>query len=175
MSKSFSQKLLQRSNRSACEHLSAQGKGLSIACAAVESVINYTEHCVEHSVDDEIVHMHAEIQNRINRAIEEQRKDKKDLEPVEEVDLGVEVNCAEELKRLCHTKAKLYMLPIDTVKSTVIGEGPVSAEINKMFQYHLYHFKLFTKLFNGSPTKQACDVACSLKTLADMVLSPSVK
>jgi hypothetical protein len=34
-------------------HLSEQSKGLSMACAAVESVIDYTEHCVEHSADDE--------------------------------------------------------------------------------------------------------------------------
>ena len=55
-------------------NLSAQGKGLSIACAAVESVIDYTEHCVERSADDEIMCMHTEIQSRINRAIEEQQK-----------------------------------------------------------------------------------------------------
>ena len=46
-----------------CNNLSSQGKGLSIACAAVESVIDYTEHCVEHSADDEIMCMHTEIQS----------------------------------------------------------------------------------------------------------------
>ena len=143
-----------------CRHLSEQGKGLSIACAAVESVIDYTEHCVEHSADDEIMCMHAEIQSRINREIEEQLKHH--LEPVEEVDLGVEVNCAEDLKRLCQTKAKIVQLPIDAAKSTVIGEG--TAEVDKA---SLYHFKLFAKLPNGTPTKQTCAVTCSLKSLAD--------
>ena len=47
---------------------------------------------------------------------------------MEEVDLGVEVNCAEDLKQLCQTKAKITQLPINAVKSTVIGEGG-SAEV----------------------------------------------
>ena len=142
-----------------CKHLSEQGKGLSIACAAVESVIDYTEHCVEHSADDQIMCMHTEIHSRINREIEEQRKD---LEPVEEVDLGVEVNCAEDLKQLCRTKAKITRLPIDAAKCTVTGEGLKSAEVNKPSQ-----FEVLPLLSNGRPTKQACVVACSLKCLAN--------
>ena len=145
-----------------CTHLSVQGKGLSIACAAVESVIDYTEHCVEHSADDEIMCMHTEIQSRISREIEEQQKERKDLEPVEEVDLGVEVNCAEDLKQLCQTKAKITRLCIDAAKSSVIKEMAGSAEVNKVSQYHL-----FAKLSNGRPAKQACMIMCSLKSLAD--------
>ena len=124
-----------------------------MACAVVESVI-YTEHCVEHSADDEIMCMHTEIQSRINREIEEQQKEGKDLEPVEEVDLGVEVNCAEDLKLLCQTKAKIIQLPIDVAKSSVTMEEKVgSAEVNKVSQCH---FQLFPKLPNRRPTKQAC-------------------
>ena len=95
-----------------CKHLLGQGKGLSIACAAVVSVIDYTEHCVEHSADDEIMCMHTEIQSRINREIEEQQKERKDLEPVEEVDIGVEVNCAEDLKQLFHREKKQISYPV---------------------------------------------------------------
>ena len=151
-----------------CKHLSEQGKGLSIACAAVESVIDYTDHCVEHSADDEIMCMHAKIQSRIDREVEQQQKGRKNLEPMEEVDLGVEVNCAEHLKQLCQTKAKITRLPIDAVKSTVIGEGAGSAEVNKASQYH---FQLFPKLSSGRATKQACVVGCSLKSLADNTIT----
>ena len=55
----------------------------------------------------------------------------------------------------------MIQLPID---ATVIGEGAGSAEVNKASQYH---FQLFPKLSNGRPPKQACVVACSLKSLAD--------
>ena len=145
-----------------CKHLLEQGKGLSIACAAVESVIDYTEHCVELSADDEIMCMHTEIQSRINREIEEQQKERKDLEPVEEVDLGVEVNCAEDLKQLCNTKAKAIQEHIDPANSTVTGEKAGSADVNKTS-----HFQLFAKLSNGRPTKRACTVTCSLKSLVN--------
>ena len=146
-------------------HLSEQREGLSLACAVVESVIDYTEHCVEHSADDEIMCMHTEIQSRINREIEEQQKEGKDLEPVEEVDLGVEVNCAEDLKLLCQTKAKIIQLPVDVAKSSVtMGEKVGPAEVNKMSQCH---FHLFPKLPNGRPTKQACVVTCNLRSLVN--------
>ena len=106
----------------------------------------------------------AEIESRINREIEEQQKERKDLEPVEEVDLGVEVNCAEELKQLCQTRAKITRLPIDAAKCTVRGEGLKSAEVNKQSQFE---FEVLPLLSNGRPTKRSCVVACSLKTLAD--------
>ena len=128
-------------------------------------MIVYTEHCVEHSADDEIMCMHTEIQSRINREIEEQQKEVKDLEPVEEVDLGEEVNCAEDLKLLCQTKAKIIQLPIDGTKSSVVmGEKVGSAEVNKVSQCH---FQLFPKLPNGRPTKQACVVTCNLRSLVN--------
>ena len=144
-----------------CKNLSEQEKGLSTSYASVQSTIDLTEQCVAHSSDDGILHMHTEIRSRI-RGIEEQQKEWKNLEPVEEVDLGVEVNCAEDLKQLCQTKAKITRLPIDAVKSAVIGEG--AGEDNKASQYH---FQLFPKLSNGRATKRACVVACSLKSLAD--------
>ena len=146
-------------------HLSEQREGLSLACAVVESVIDYTEHCVEHSTDDEIMCMHTEIQSRINREIEEQQKEGKGLEPVEEVDLGVEVNCAEDLKLLCQTKAKIIQLPVDGAKSSLImGDKVGSAEVNKVSQCH---FHLFPKLPNGRHTKQACVVTCNLRSLVN--------
>ena len=146
-------------------HLSEQKEGLSLACAVVESVIDYTEHCVEHLADDEIMCMHTEIQSRINREIEEQQKEGKDLEPVEEVDLGVEVNCAKDLKLLCQTKAKIIQLPVDVAKSSVtMGERVGPAEVNNVSQCH---FQLFPILPNGRPTKQACVVTYNLRSLVN--------
>ena len=145
-----------------CKNLSEQEKGLSTSYASVQSTIDHTEQCVTHSSDDEILHMHAEIQSRI-RKIEEQQKEWKYLEPVEEVvDLGVEVNCAEDLKQLCQTKVKITRLHIDATKCAVIGEDLKSAEVKKPSQ-----FEVIPLLSNGRAPKQACVVACSLKSLAD--------
>ena len=144
-----------------CKNLSEQEKGLSTSYASVQSTIDLTEQCVAHSSDDEILHIHAEIRSRI-RGIEEQQKERRDLEPVEEVDLGVEVNCAEDLRQLCQTKAKITRLHIDAAKCVVIGEGLKSAEVNKPSQ-----FEVIPLLSSGRRPKQACVVACSLKSLAD--------
>ena len=98
------------------ELLSQQEKGLSMACAGAQSVIDYTEHFMEHSSDAEIMCMHAEMQSRIATEIQRQQEEGKALEPVEEADLAVEVSCLQELKQLCQTKAILTRLPIQASK-----------------------------------------------------------
>ena len=143
------------------KHLSGQGKSLSTAYASVQSVIEYTEQCLEHSPNDKVVCMRVEMQSRIDREIQEQQKEGENLAPVEEVDMGVEVSCVEDLKQLCLTKAKIMQLPIDATKCLITGEGVVSAEVNKVSE-----FRVVTALSNGKPTKQPGVVECRLHSLA---------
>ena len=140
------------------KHLSGQEKSLSTAYASAQSVIEYTEQCLEHSPNDKVVYMRAEMQSRIDREIQEQRKEGENLVPVEEVDMGVEVSCAEDLKQLCLTKAKILQLAIEYA---VTGEGIESAEVNKMSE-----FRVVTALSNGKLTKRAGVVECRLHSLA---------
>ena len=143
------------------KHLSGQEKSLSTAYASAQSVIEYTEQCLEHSPNDKVVCMRVEMQSRIDREIQEQQKEGENLAPVEEVDMGVEVSCAEDLKQLCLTKAKIMQLPIDTTKCMIIGEGVKSAEVSNMSE-----FRVVTALSNGRPTKQLVVVECRLHSLA---------
>ena len=153
------------------DHLSVQEKSLSTECAVLQSVIDYVEQCVKHLADDEIMCTHTEIENLIHRAIEEHRKKGRSLELIEEVDIGVDVNCAEDLEQLCQTKARIIQLPIDPTKCTVTGEGVKTAEVNKASD-----FTVITKLTNGKRTKQTCVVDCHLKSLAnDSILKCRVK
>ena len=111
----WKQQLITKTNMAADQKtklLSEQEERISFAYAAVQSVIDYTEQCVEHAADDEIVCMQAEIQSRIDRVLQEQQKEGKAVEPVEEADLGVELSCVEELKQLCQTKARITRLPV---------------------------------------------------------------
>ena len=137
--------------------LSLQEKSLSMACAGVQSVIDYIEHFMEHSSDAEIACMHAEMQSRIATELQRQQEEGKALEPVEEADLAVEVSCAQELKQLCQTKAILTRLPIQT--SVELSN---TAEVGKMSQIP----SVFRNFSNGKPTKRACRVECHLKSLA---------
>ena len=107
------------------------------------------------------------------------------LEPVEEVDVGVEVRCAEALQQLCQTKArltqlssvisdraktadlknisactlttraKLTKLPIAPAKCTVSGEGAKAAVLNTISEASL------------TTTKCNCRVDCHLKSLSN--------
>ena len=145
--------------REKLEHLSGQEKSLSTSCAVVQSVIEYTEQCVKHSTRDEIMCMHAEIKSRIDREIEEHCKEGRSLDPVEEVDIGVEVSCDEDLKKLCQTKAKIISLSIDPTKCTVVGEGIKIAEVDKKCE-----FSLTPKLTNGKHIERECAVTGQLKS-----------
>ena len=144
------------------ERLSVQEKSLSTDCAVVQSVIEYTEQSLEHSAEDEVMCIHAKLENRIDREIEEHRKEGKSLDPVEEVDIGMEVNCTEELKELCQTKAKVIQFPIDPTKCIVSDDGMKSPEIDKMSK-----FSVKTKLTNGKDMKRKCAITCHLKSLVN--------
>ena len=138
--------------------LSGQEKSLSTAYASAQSVIEYTEQCLEHSPNDKVVCMRVEMQSRIDREIQEQQKEGKNLAPVEEADMGVEVSCAEDLKQLCLTKAKIMQLAIE---HAVTGKGVKSVEVSKMSE-----FRVVTALSNGKPTKQPVVLECRLHSLA---------
>ena len=139
--------------------LSGQEKSLSTAHAVVQSVIEYTKQCLEHSADDEVMCMRVEMQSRIDREIQEQQKEGENLAPVGEADMGVEMSCAEDLKQLCLIKAKLIPFA-DAAKCVVTGEGVQSAEVSKTSE-----FRAVTKLSNGNPTKLPVAVECHLKSL----------
>ena len=118
-------------------------------------MIDYTEQCVEHSTDDEIVCMHGDIQSRIDRETKEHQKKGKSLEPVEEADIGVEMSCAEDLRQLFQTKAKIIQFFYLVVKRVIVK----NAEVNKKSELSL--------LSNGKSTKRKYAVECQLKSLCN--------
>ena len=140
------------------KHLSGQEKSLSTAYASAQSVIEYTEQYLEHSPNDKVVCMCAEMQSRIDREIQEQQKEGESLAPVEEADMGVEVSCAEDLKQLCLTKAKIMQLAI---KCSITGEGIEPAEVSKMSEFRM----VTTLMSNGKPAKQPGVIECHLHSL----------
>ena len=87
------------------DRLSLQEESLSLACAEVQSVLDHIEQCVGYHTDSEFMGMHAELAFQIQQGVDEHDEGVVSLEPVEEVDVGVEVRCAEALQQLCQTKA----------------------------------------------------------------------
>ena len=146
------------------DKLSIQEKNLS--SAEVQSVVDYTEQCVRHCTYNEVMSMHAEIRRRIEREIDEHNKSVRSLEPVEEVDVGVEVRCAEALQQLCQTQANIIQLPIDPAKCTVSMEDSTKHEVNKTCIA-----TLVTRLSSKKISSGHCKVSCSLRSLYNNVIT----
>ena len=138
------------------ENLQGQKKNMSISGAEVQSIVDYTQQCVKHCSDDEVMCMHAEIGSRIKQEIEE-HKSGRNLTPVEEVDIGVEVSCAEALEHLFQTQAKITQLPV----CLVINRISSKAEVNHLTEVILHT----SKLCNNKPTRRALHIDCHLKSL----------
>ena len=102
------------------DKLLVQEKTLSLASAEVQSVVDYTERCVRHCTNNEVMSMHAEMRKTIEHKIEEHSKSGRSLEPVEEADMGLEVRCAEALQQLCRTQlsSENYLLIQQCAQST---------------------------------------------------------
>ena len=153
------EQLLEEARRKVSEkmaNLQGQKKNMSISGAEVQSIVDYTEQCVKHCSDDEVMCMHAEIGSRIKQEIEE-HKSGRNLTPVEEVDVGVEVRCVETLEHLFQTQAKITQLPV----SLVINRISSKAEVNHLSEVILYT----SKLFNNKQTRRALHIDCHLKSL----------
>ena len=155
-----------RSVQEKMDRLSLQEKTLSLASAEVQSVVDYTEQCVRHCTDNEVMSMHAEIRRRIEREIEERSKSERSLEPVDVVDIGVEVRCAEALQQLCQTQANIIQLPIDPTKCTVTMEDTTKHEVNKTS-----NATLVTRLSSNKISRRHCKVSCSLRSLYNNVVT----
>ena len=148
------------------DKLSVQEKTLSLASAEVQSVVDYTEQCVRHCTDNEVMSTHAEIRRRIEREIKEYSKSGRSLEPVEEVDIGVEVRCAKALQQLCQTQINIIQLPIDPAKCTVTMGDSTKHEVNKTS-----HATLVTRLSSNKISRRHCKVSCSLRSLYNNVIT----
>ena len=149
------------------DKLSVQEKTLSLASAEVQSVVDYTEQCVRHCTDNEVMSMHAEMRKTIEHKIEEHSKSGRSLEPVEEADIGLEVRCAEALQQLCRTQTIIRKLPIDPTMCTVHLEE--TAEVGKIMKGALR-----TRLSNSKQAKSYCKVSCQMTSLYNGVITDCI-
>ena len=146
------------------EHLLQQEKCFALASADIQSVIDYTERCVRHCSDNEVMAMQSEVKGRIEQEREESGKSWAVLDPVEEPDVHVEVRCAEALKQLCHANAKVLPSPVDQSRCTANLKVAEKVEVDNLATARL---ELTVILKNGITTKRNCTVECDLKSLAD--------
>ena len=141
--------------RGKMEKLKGQEKSLSTASAEVRRVIEYAERCLSHCSDAEIIGLHEEISHRIKQA-QMHSKLEDCQEPLDEADVGVEVDCAADLKQLCNEKAKVFSLPI----RIDIDKIPRTTEMNKECQVAVQ-----VKMTNDKPINRDINLTCEIHYL----------
>ena len=141
------------------KRISDQEKSLSMKIASLQRAVDYTERCVDHLADKAFMDMRLKIQDGLD-SVKGNVEVGKNVEPVEEVDIGVELIPAKDLKLFCQTNSKISPLPVDATKCVVTGKGVKSAEVNTVSE-----FRVFAKLSNEKPTKKTCSVRSNLKSL----------
>ena len=142
------------------KRISDQEKSLSTKIESLQRAVDYTERCVDHLADKAFMDMRLKIQDGLD-SVKGNVEVGKNVEPVEEVDIGVELIPAKDLKLFCQTNSKIAPLPVDTTKCVVTGKGLKSAEVNIMSE-----FRVFAKLSNGKLAKKTCSIQSNLKSLS---------
>ena len=144
--------------REKVDKLTVQEKNLSLAVAEVRSVVDYTERCVSHCNDNEVMSTYADIRRRIEQETEESKPGRM-KEPVVEADMGVEVRLRDDLQQLSQTKAKITRLAIECIMK---GEGMKRAEVHQTAD-----MILTVRLSNNEIPKRKVIVTGQLKSIYD--------
>ncbi len=151
------------------EHLICREKSLSTKYSVIQSVIRYTEQCIEHLDDDGIIIMYNEIQNRINKDVESTH------EPEEDMDIAVEVSCVEELRQLCQTKISLaanggecIRAPPEVYRNSMLPQSPTYGRLNEGVQSaEINKNASFCVSTNAHLPEGQARVRCKLKSIAE--------
>ena len=140
-------------------NLSNQETHFTADILAIQNMIKHSEQSIEQLTDNDIIHIQAEMQDRMNKQLEQCHT----MYPVEEVDLGLEV-CLEDILEFLQAKAKIIKLPVDPSKCVISGKREERVEVNKMAESKFF---LKNKMPNGKETRQKCAITCFLKSLVD--------
>ena len=147
------------------QKLLRQDKTLSLACAELQSVVDYTKRCEK--LSSVFSSVNTELRIAMQQKTLEHSKSMRSLEPVEEADMAVEVTCAETLQQLCLTQANIAPA-VDPAKCKVDLTAP--AEVGTP-----YVGILTTRLSNGKPdNNRRCAITCHIKSLFNGVITNCV-
>ena len=137
--------------------LTVQEKSLSLASAEVQSILDYTDRLLVSSSDDEIMYMHAEISDRIQRTMKTHQSSVI-LKPEVKTDIGCEIKCAVPLEKLCKTHASITrIVPLRVANYSVKGDCTMVAELNQTS-----NFVLSSRLDDDERVDTDTTVSCQL-------------
>jgi tripartite motif-containing protein 2/3/tripartite motif-containing protein 71 len=114
------------------DRLNVQEKEFEIVSGTIQSLVEFVEQNIENATKEELVIIHTQILDRIDEETKKhQQSSAADLKPMEEADILVGVECAEELKTLCQEKAVVTTSPADLFKLIVPEDGIRNAVVDE--------------------------------------------
>ena len=140
------------------DDLGAQKKGFALATSEIQGLVEFVEHSIESTTDEEFM----SLQQHIREQIQEQcaKYEHINLIPAEVANVGVRVTCAEGISDLCQKDAELMILRVDPTKCTAEGSGTKVAEVGKPAL-----FTVCTVYQNGQLCREKQEVKAELKSL----------
>jgi DNA-binding beta-propeller fold protein YncE len=106
-------------------NLTVQQKKLEMSSGTIQSLVEFVERSVENATDEELMTIHTQMMTRIGEETEKQQLSNLELDPVEEADREVTIDCASELKKLCLQNAKMAVAPVNVAIGNIdasVGE-----------------------------------------------------
>jgi DNA-binding beta-propeller fold protein YncE len=100
-------------------NLTLQQKKLEMSSGTIQSLVEFVERSVENATDEELMTIHTQMMTRISEETEKQRLNNLELDPVEEADREVTIDCASELKKLCQQNAKMVVAPVNVAMENI--------------------------------------------------------
>ena len=140
------------------EKLTDQKSNLKAKISSIQVSLQDNKQ-LTHEPDEKFITTFAEITSRVSLEVEECKKLGEVVEPVEEIDIMVKLNAAEDLEQLCQSKTKIVQLPVNVmmedVKSEIFSDVSATVDIKT------------TKLSTNKPNTRSLQLTAELRSLHD--------
>ena len=110
--------------------LIVQNEELSSTCAEVQSLIDGVEQCVLYESDNEVMNQHCSMFRQIKRQLKRSGSERSWVS-VKARDIAVEFSCADALKELCYSQARVFDQPLVLNKYRVSLDVEEKSEVGK--------------------------------------------
>ena len=106
------------------DRLSVQEKEFEMASSMITSLVDFVEQNIENATEEELMIIHSQMLKRISEETRKHQCSSGDLEPVENANLQVQVECGKEVTKVLKEKTNLLELSVE-------GAGMRDAEVSK--------------------------------------------
>ena len=134
------------------ERLSTQEKTLSTSSITIKSVTDLVEQICTNSTDEELMSTQQQLVGRINEVVSNlPSEESSDLEPAEEADMKLKVDCSHILYELCLANATVS---VGVKDYTIKFEHPGSDNVDEVKKTSKLSIEICGWLPNGKPAKK---------------------